>query len=75
MSTRYPCVIPKKEKMDIIIDNLNNEMHYRLKLQYPPSCEKQIKNGIKIEEALVKRGVLKLNKEGENYSNNNNVVS
>lgn len=44
-----------------------------LKLQCPPSFEKIVENGIKIEEALVKKGVLTLQKEGNNPSNNNNT--
>lgn len=60
------------EKIDIFIENLNDEMSYVLKLQYPLSFVKMIENGIKIEEALVKKGVLKIYKEGANSSNNNN---
>lgn len=51
---RYPRLVPNNENMDIFIDNLNDEMSYVLKLQCPPSFEKMVENGIKIEEALVK---------------------
>lgn len=56
--------------MDIFIDNLNEEMSYALKMQCPPIFNKMVENGIKIEEALVKKGVLKLQREGNNSSNN-----
>lgn len=50
-------------------------MSYALKMQCPPSFNKMVENGIKIEETLVKKGVLKLHREGNNSSNNthNNV--
>lgn len=57
--------------MEIFIDNLNDEMSYQLKLQCLPSFKKLIKNGIQIEEASIKRGTLKLSKEGASSSNNN----
>ena len=52
--SRYAHPIPKKEKMEIFIDNLNGEMSYRLQLQCPPTFENLIENGMKIEDALVK---------------------
>lgn len=51
--------------MEIFINNLNGEMSYQLQLQCPPTFEKLIKNEMKIEDALVKRGVLKI------YNDNN----
>jgi len=69
---RYPRHIPEKEKMEVFIDNLNDDMTYRLELQCPPTFEKLIENGIKIEEALVKRGILKIyNENNPNNSSNN----
>lgn len=66
---RYAHPIPEKEKMKIFIDNLNDEMSYRLELQCAPTFEKMIENGLKIKEALVKRGVLKIYNEGNNSAN------
>lgn len=49
-------------------------MSYRLELKCSPTFEKLIENGIKIEEALVKRGVIKIysEKKSSNSSNNYN---
>jgi hypothetical protein len=63
--SRYSFPIPKKEKMEIFIENLNGEMSYRLQLQFPPNFQNLIENWMKIEDTLVKRGVLKI------YSDNN----
>lgn len=41
-------------------------------MQYPSTFEKMIENGIKIKEAMVKKGVLKLFKGGANSFNNTN---
>lgn len=57
---RYPCPVLDNEKMDIFIDNLNEEMGHALKMQCPPSFNKMFENEIKIKEALVKKGVLKI---------------
>lgn len=71
---RYPKLMLDHENMDIFIDNLTSEMTYRIKLQCPPIFVKMIENGLKIEDAMVKKGELKLYKEGNNSSNsfNNN---
>lgn len=63
MISRYPRDVPKKEKMGIFIDNLNDEMSYQLKLQYLPTFTKLIENGIQVEEASIKKGTLRLSKE------------
>jgi hypothetical protein len=68
---RYPRHIPEKEKMEIFIDNLNGEMSYRLQLQCLPTFKNLIENGMKIEDALVKRGVLKIHNDN-NPSNSSN---
>ena len=53
-------------------------MSYRVHLQCPPNFKKLIENGVKIEEAMVKKGELKLymkdngNSSNHNNSNNNN---
>lgn len=70
--SRYPCLLPEKEKMDIFIDNISSKMSYQLQLQCPPSFQKMIDNGIKIEEALIKRRISKFSKEGTSFSNNYN---
>ena len=44
-------------------------MSYRLELQCPPTFEKVIENGLKIKEALVKRGVIKHYSETSNNTN------
>lgn len=71
---RYPRPVPDHKKMGIFIDNLTSEISYRLKLQCPPSFSKIIENGRKIEDAMAKKGELKLYKEGNDSSNsfNNN---
>lgn len=58
--------------MDIFINNLDQELSYRLNLHCPPNFEKLIENSITIEGALVKRGVIKLDKDHLSSSNNNN---
>lgn len=60
MFNRYPRDVSDQEKMDIFIDNLINEMSYRLKMQCPPSFAKMIENGLKIEDVMVKKGEIKL---------------
>lgn len=69
---RHSRLVPKKEKIEIFIDNLNFEMSYKLELQCPPTFKKLIENGIKIEEALVKRGVIKIYNEKNSTSSSNN---
>lgn len=69
--SRYPWTVLEKDKLEIFIDNLNDEMSCQLKLQYLPSFQKLIDNGIQIEEALIKKGVLKFSKEGASSLNNN----
>lgn len=69
---RYPRSIPEEEKMELFIDNLTDDMSYRLELQCPSTFEKVIENGIKIKEALVKIGVIKHYNEGSNKGNSSN---
>lgn len=64
--------VTEKEKMDIFINSFDQEMSYRLELQCPPTFEKLIKNGIKIEEALVKQGILKIYNENNSSNSSNN---
>jgi hypothetical protein len=45
---RYARSIPKKENIEIFIENINNGLSYRLQLQCPPTFEKLIENRIKI---------------------------
>jgi hypothetical protein len=47
-------------------------MSYGLQLQSPPNFENLIKNGIKIEENLVKRGVLKIHNDNNPSNSSNN---
>lgn len=70
MFNRYPRDVPDQEKMDIFIDNLISEMSYQLRMQCPSSFPKMIENGLKIENAMVKKGELKL--YNNLYNNNNN---
>jgi hypothetical protein len=58
--------------MDIFINNPDQELSYRLNLHCPPNFEKLIENAITIEGALVKQGVIKLDKDHPSSSNNNN---
>lgn len=61
-SLDIPIQYLKRKKIDIFIDNLNRNMSYQLQMQCLPSFDKLTDNGIKIEDALVKRGMLKLSK-------------
>lgn len=47
-------------------------MSYRLRMQCPPSFAKMIENSLKIENAMVKKGELKLYNNSYNNNNNNN---
>jgi hypothetical protein len=58
--------------MDIFINSLDQELTYRLNLHCPPNFENLIENAITIEGALIKRGVIKLDKDHPSSSNNNN---
>lgn len=69
---RYPRDVQNQEKMDIFIDSLTSEMSYRLKLKCPPSFAKLIENSLKIEDAMVKKGELKLYNNNNNGNNSNN---
>jgi hypothetical protein len=69
---RYSRSIPEKEKMDIFTNSLDQELSYRLNLHFPPNFEKLIENEITIEGALVKRGVIKIDKDNPSSSNHNN---
>lgn len=72
MFSKYPHSIPEKEKMGIFINNLVSEMTYQLKLQCPPTFCRLIENRVQIEEAMVEKGDLKLNKDNKGSSINNN---
>lgn len=71
MFNRYPKDVPDQEKINIFIDNLTSEMSYSLKIQCPP-FSKMLKNSLKIEDAMVKKGELKLHNSSYNNNNNNN---
>ena len=62
--------------MEILIQNLTPDMSYRVQLQCPPTFKNLIENGVKIEEAMVKKGELKLytkdNATSLNHNNSNN---
>jgi hypothetical protein len=68
---RYSRPIPEKEKMDIFINSLDQELSYRLNLHCCPHFEKLIENTITIEGALVKRRVIKFDKDNPSSSNHN----
>lgn len=70
LDLRYPCTVPEYEKMDIFIDNLNDQMSYYLKMQGNQSFGKIIDNGIRMEDAMIKKGELKIFKEGVHPPNN-----
>ena len=64
--------------MEIFIQNLTPDMSYKVQLQCPPTFKKLIKNDVTIEEAMVKKGELKLytkenaTSSSHNTSNNSN---
>lgn len=67
--TRYPRHVPKKEKITTFINSLDQEMSYRLNLHCPPSFQKMIEN------ALVQRGIIKLDRDNPSSSNHHNDKS
>lgn len=69
---RYPRSVPEKEKMDIFINSLSNELNYRLRMQCPKTFQDLIENGVTTEEVLVKSGELKLYKDNKNNPNSGN---
>lgn len=72
MFARYPHPVPEKEKMVTFINSLNSEMSYHLNLHCPSSFEKMIKDALTIESALVKKGIIKHDKENPSSSNHHN---
>lgn len=69
---KYPRSISEEEKIEMFIDNLVDDMNYRLDLQCPSTFEQVIEKGLKIEEALIKRGTIKHFIEGSNNNNSSN---
>ena len=71
--SKYPRNILESERMEIFIQNLTPDMSYKVQLQCPPTFKKLIENGVKIEEAMVKKRELKLyTKDNATSSGNNN---
>ena len=70
--------------MEIFINNLVPEMKYALQMQDSPSFDRMIKNALRIEEVMVKKGEITLQNESKGgsssskpkwWKNNKNVVN
>lgn len=62
MYTKYSHKIPENEKIDIFMDNILPDFRYKIKLQGPHTFEDMITQGIQIEEFIVKKWQLTLQK-------------
>lgn len=60
-----------EEQVNLFIVNLVPKMMYELKIKSPSTIKKLIKKGTNIEEALIWKCLLKINKENNNTSTSN----
>ncbi|XP_059070447.1 uncharacterized protein LOC131860098 [Cryptomeria japonica] len=60
--------IPEEQQVNLFIQNLIPKMMYELKLKGPSTIAKLIKKGIDIEDALIAKGVIKVNKDNNNLT-------
>src|SRR5271154_6025365 len=76
LCTKYPCKIPESEKLDIFLDNLTPDFGYQVQLQGPLNFDSMIKQVVRIEPFMVKKGELTLykdNKQNPSSSNKDKV--
>ena len=58
--------IPEEEQVNMCIDNLIPDLMYELKIKSPSTIAKLMKKGASIEDALVYKGVININKDNTN---------
>ena len=69
--TKYSRKIPENEKLDIFLDNLVPEFGYLVQLQGPLTFDDMIKQAVRIETFMVKKGDLTVNKDNKQGSSSN----
>ncbi len=63
--------IPEEQQVNLCIENLVLDLMYELKIKSPSTISKLMKKGASIEDALIRKGVLKINKENTNTNSSN----
>lgn len=66
--------IPKEEQVNPCIENLVLDLMYELKIKSPTTIEKLMKKGASIEDALIHKGVLMVNKDNTNTNSSTEKV-
>ena len=68
---KYSQKILEFEKLDIFLDNLLLDFGYQVQLQAPLTFDNMIKQAVRIEAFMVKKGDLTLNKDNKQGSSSN----
>ena len=63
--TKYSWKIHKAEKLDIFLDNLVPEFGYQVQLQGPLTFDDMIKQVVRIESFMIKKGDLSIKKDNK----------
>lgn len=68
LASQIPMDILEEEKVNLCIENLVPELMYELKIKSPSTIVKLMKKRVSIEDSLIHKGILKINKDNNNMS-------
>ena len=63
--------IPEEQQVNLCIENLVPDLMYELKIKIPSTISKLMKKGASIEDALIRKGILKTKKDNTNTNLSN----
>lgn len=63
--------ILEKQQVEIIVNNMNTELGFHLRMQYATTFEELMEKGLTIERALIAKGLVKIYKDNNQPSSSN----